>query len=161
MTKPINAAELINRMRNERLNQIDLALGRKLRVLFVCGGNTCRSPMAAAISNFLHAELLEAESAGTAAWEPAANKKAVDVMCELFSVDISTHKPRRLSDLNLQAYDIVVALDHAVATELRDADLWGIVEEWDVRDPYGHPTSEYEATALALRDRINELVHGL
>ena len=43
-----------------------MPLDRPFRVLFVCIGNSCRSPMAEAIANHRFPDLLEASSAGVA-----------------------------------------------------------------------------------------------
>src|SRR5207245_672292 len=40
---------------------------KKTEVLFVCIGNSCRSPMAEALARHLAADVIEASSAGTAA----------------------------------------------------------------------------------------------
>ena len=42
---------------------------RKVRVLFVCIGNACRSPMAEAIARQDADELLEVQSAGFSRWD--------------------------------------------------------------------------------------------
>ena len=53
------------------------------RVLFVCAGNTCRSPIAAAVARLLLGSGAQVESAGTAADDgTAATSEAVQVMTE-------------------------------------------------------------------------------
>ena len=84
------------------------------KILFVCTGNTCRSPMAAAIFNSIAAEKgLDwfAESAGVAAvGNRPASLNAVKALGEI-GIDISGHMTRFLPALDLNEYSMFVALN--------------------------------------------------
>ena len=61
---------------------------RPVRLLFVCIGNTCRSPLAAAVASALLGPLVHAESAGiTETGRPAASD-AIAVLLEHFGIDL-------------------------------------------------------------------------
>ncbi|MFW8120603.1 hypothetical protein ACOID3_29955, partial [Klebsiella pneumoniae] len=68
-----------------------------MKVLFVCSGNTCRSPMAKAVLEHFASrteglEDLVVDSAGISAYnEKSATREAIDVVQELLGVDISAH----------------------------------------------------------------------
>ena len=83
----------------------------KLRVLFLCTGNSCRSQMAEGWARHLHGGCLDASSAGL---EPAGlNPLAVRVMEEA-GVDISGHRSAGLAELEGERFDAVVTVcDHA------------------------------------------------
>lgn len=84
------------------------------KVLFVCTGNTCRSPMAAAVFNSIAAEKgldWVAESAGVAAvGDRPASVNAVKAVAEI-GLDLSAHRTRFLPALDLNEYSLFVALN--------------------------------------------------
>ena len=79
----------------------------KLKILFLCTGNSCRSQMAEGFARHLKRNLIEACSAGT---EPKAlNPDAVKVMAEA-GIDISHQMPKAVTDLKGINFDYVVTV---------------------------------------------------
>lgn len=79
----------------------------KLKVLFLCTGNSCRSQMAEGWARALKAESIEAYSAGIETH--GLNPRAVKVMAEA-GVDISGHRSKLVSDLRDIPFDYVVTV---------------------------------------------------
>ena len=79
----------------------------KLKVLFLCTGNSCRSQMAEGWARHLKADAIEAYSAGIETH--GLNPNAVKVMAES-GVDISGHQSKNVSDLPDVPFDYVVTL---------------------------------------------------
>lgn len=79
----------------------------KIKVLFLCTGNSCRSQMAEGWLRHLKADSHEAFSAGLATH--GLNRYAVQVMQEA-GIDISGHHSKLLKDLAEQDFDLVVTL---------------------------------------------------
>ena len=83
----------------------------KLKILFLCTGNSCRSQMAEGWAKALHGETLAAWSAGVETH--GLNERAVQVMGEA-GVDISGHTSKLVDDLLHIPFDFVVTVcDHA------------------------------------------------
>ncbi len=79
----------------------------KLRVLFLCTGNSCRSQMAEGWARFLKSNEIAAFSAGT---QPQGlNPLAVRAMAEA-GVDISNHRSKRVEQLPHGAFDYVITV---------------------------------------------------
>ena len=79
----------------------------RLKVLFLCTGNSCRSQMAEGWTRHLKGGLIDAYSAGI---EPhGLNPNAIKVMAEA-GVDISGQKSRNVGDFKDVAFDYVVTV---------------------------------------------------
>jgi len=79
---------------------------RRLRVLFVCFANACRSRMAEGFANEYAPNLLVAESAGL---QPASrvSRRTVAVMAER-GIALDSHVPRPVDGLDLDSFDLIV-----------------------------------------------------
>lgn len=128
------------------------------RILFVCAGNTCRSPLAAALANG-RLQGVTAESAGTYPGFAVA-ENSVSLASELAGVDISEHQPRDVRELELSSFDVVIALDESIAAELEAVPLPPSCRlvRWDVRDPYGETMDGYRLCAEQIAAALDELV---
>jgi protein-tyrosine-phosphatase len=106
-------------------------------VLFACGMNTVRSPMAAGLFQQLFGKTVHVGSAGVQKGEP--DPFAAAVMAEI-GIDIARHKPvtfEELDDLEGLNFDLIVTLSppaHHKALELTRA-LAADVEYWPTEDP--------------------------
>jgi arsenate reductase len=84
---------------------------KKLKILFLCTGNSCRSQMAEGWGRALQGDILEVWSAGVETH--GLNERAVEVMNEA-GVDISGHHSKLVDDLLHIPFDYVVTVcDHA------------------------------------------------
>jgi arsenate reductase len=79
----------------------------KLKVLFLCAKNSCRSQMAEGWARKLHGDRLEPYSAGTAPGR--VDPRAIQVMRES-EIDISGHRSKHLQELSGFDFDAVVTV---------------------------------------------------
>ncbi len=82
-------------------------MSEKLRVLFLCTGNSCRSQMAEGWARHLKGDVIEAYSAGIETH--GLNPNAVKVMAEA-GVDISGHKSQHIGEFKEVKLDVVVTV---------------------------------------------------
>jgi arsenate reductase (thioredoxin) len=80
---------------------------RKINILFLCTGNSCRSQMAEGWSRYLKGDLINAYSAGIDTH--GLNPNAVKVMAEA-GVDISDHKSKNIAEFKYLPLDAVVTV---------------------------------------------------
>ncbi|MBN2201397.1 arsenate reductase ArsC [bacterium] len=79
----------------------------KIKILFLCTGNSCRSQMAEGWARHLKSDVIEPYSAGIETH--GMNPFAVKAMAEA-GVDISGHRSKHLSELKDQTFDYVVTV---------------------------------------------------
>ncbi|HOM56840.1 MAG TPA: arsenate reductase ArsC, partial [Candidatus Latescibacteria bacterium] len=79
----------------------------KLKILFLCTGNSCRSQMAEGWTRYLKGDEIEPFSAGIETH--GLNPRAVRVMAEA-GVDISGHRSKHVDELRDVAFDFVVTV---------------------------------------------------
>lgn len=125
------------------------------KVLFICTGNTCRSPMAAALFNALAAEKnigAAAASAGLSAFTgDTANDNSVKAMAEL-GIDISAHRARRFDIRMAEEYDLIAVMSQEQKKYLEACGIDpGKIISMDISDPYGGNIEVY----CAARDEIS------
>ncbi|TBR39562.1 MULTISPECIES: low molecular weight protein-tyrosine-phosphatase [Dyella] len=139
------------------------------RLLFLCLGNICRSPLVEAVARQRMAEAgldVEVASRGTGNWH--AGNPADARMCEVAHVagiDLSPHRARQLSRADGNHFDLVFAMDEdnlregqAIVDAVRRDNVvlylpWaGVSEPREFPDPYyGGLESFTRCVALAER----------
>jgi protein-tyrosine-phosphatase len=133
------------------------------KVLVVCGGNTCRSPMAEGMAASLARTAgipdgcISVASAGVSAYDgEPASQNAVAAMAEL-GIDISAHRSRRLTPELIDDADLVLTMEQrhleavikmapAARTRVR------LLADDDIADPFMLSVDAYRHT----RDQIAE-----
>jgi arsenate reductase len=136
----------------------------KIRILFLCTGNSCRSQMAEGWGKHLGHDIAEFESAGIEAH--GKNPRAITVMREA-GVDISDQESTRVTDDMVQQADIVVTVcGHA--DEHCPVLPQGVKKiHWPLTDPAKATGTEdeilnqFRATRDEVRRRVTDLLQGL
>lgn len=127
------------------------------KVLFICLGNACRSPMAESIAQRDAGDVIEACSAGLSplGYVPvltmqtlAANGYSIENLC-------STPITRAAWD----AADMVINMS-GIAKERAFVDC-AKVEDWDVQDPYGSDPVLYQTIYEDIQRRVAKLAERL
>jgi ArsR family transcriptional regulator, arsenate/arsenite/antimonite-responsive transcriptional repressor / arsenate reductase (thioredoxin) len=133
--------------------------GQPVRALFICSGNSARSPMAAGWLNHLGGGRVTARSAGVS--PGPLHPLAVAAMAE-HGVDISGHRPTHLSDVADGRFTRVITLCDRARENC--GDLPGPAAHWSIPNPaQAHPADldAFRATARELRTRIRYLLPAL
>ena len=125
---------------------------KKKRVLFLCIGNSCRSPMAEGFARAYGSDVLEASSAGLA---PAAVVQPMTrQVMRARNISLDGQFPMDLQIMDLKRFDLIVNLS---GCELPFTPPCPVVE-WAVRDPIGARESVYEQARDEIESRVIRLV---
>lgn len=143
------------------------------RILFVCTGNTCRSPMAEAILKSRNLPGIEVKSAGVYAMDGSpASENTRKVLAEN-GIEFDSHQASILNDalVNWTSYIITMTASHKAAVISMFPDAAGktfTLKEFatgnsnsDIVDPFGGPIEQYRQTYNELNDMLIKMIHRL
>lgn len=138
-----------------------------LKLLFVCTGNTCRSPLAEGIGRSMFGDLVQVSSAGMDAWDgDPVSPHVVEILKER-KIDLSQHRARRITEELMADADWVIPMTLAQEEglkrrfphcihKIRRLGNWG-GENRDIIDPWMGSLEVYRQTALEITDLLSVL----
>jgi protein-tyrosine-phosphatase len=141
-----------------------------MNILLVCSGNTCRSPLAAAILSDKLAKLPEfadasVQSAGVAAWDGTPASEGSYLVALERGLDLSGHRARMLTADQVRDADLILTMSEAHARRVAElggeqkvyalADYAGDPEgRRDIPDPMGGDVALYREVATLLDELL-------
>lgn len=146
-----------------------------VKIIFVCTGNTCRSPMAEVLAKETFAKYqidAQISSRGISVYCPVeASENAIKAV-ERYGLDLTKHLARPISATDLEDADLVLTMTEghkmALLHTCQDcgANLYTIKEfatgrPGDVSDPFGQPLMVYEICAAELKTYIERIAEAM
>lgn len=148
-----------------------------MRVLLVCSGNTCRSPLAAAIlADKLAREPdlghVEVHSAGVAAWDGTPASEGSYLVALERGLDLSSHRARMVTTDLVRDSDLILTMSDSHARRVAElggeGKVYALAEyagnpagQHDIHDPMGGDVAGYRATASLLDELLDRTVARL
>ena len=131
-----------------------------VKVCFVCTGNTCRSPMAAAVLNHLGKGRFRAVSAGLAVHSARDMSENAKLALKNAGIEPPPHISRQLTEDDVRDNDIIIGLTANHYMIMMQA-LPGYLSKLeamsaDVGDPYGGTLETYEKCLCKITAAVKE-----
>ena len=143
-----------------RIPRVDLRRSPRVSVLFVCTGNSARSPIAEALLRHRTGGQVQVASAGSRP-KPRLHLNAVRVLHDEFGIDITGQRPRHLDTLSGRRFDYVVSLCDKAREACPDFPDDSRRVHWSIPDPAAagdtdettYPAFQHSATDIDTRIR--------
>lgn len=148
-----------------------------LRVLVVCSGNTCRSPLAAGmlaarVARESALSGVTVSSAGTAAWNGAPVSEGSFLVGLERGIDLSRHRARQLTADEVRQADLILAMGDSHLRRVGELGGAGKAHTFrgfaevsdraaDIPDPFGGDVQAYRETAETFDTLIEQIVARL
>lgn len=139
-----------------------------MKIIFVCTGNTCRSPMAEGIMRKLAPEI-QVSSRGIMVYQGARTARpTVKLLEERMGIELDQYA-RQIRDTDCQETDYILTMTQAQADFIRNLGncscVYTLTEfagvSGEVPDPYGGTFAEYERTFDHLEDLISRVIQRM
>jgi protein-tyrosine-phosphatase len=91
---------------------------------------------------------------------PEDGSNAIEALAAAYSIDASSHVPRDVRDIELDSFDVIVAMDRGIARELKGLSAREPVV-WEIHDPWGNDPTEYRSTAIIIGQKVKKLLRSL
>ena len=127
---------------------------KKTKVLFICLGNSCRSPLAEAIARHRYPDLIEASSAGLMALGVIASPTTAVLTERKVPATGLASKP--LTEQSRRAAELIINMSGRPGAWMSQ-DGGPRVEDWDVGDPYGSDLDVYREICDDIERRLKDL----
>ena len=134
-------------------------------ILFVCIGNTCRSPVAEGICKKL-IKNINCESRGINVFQinKPANEKSQKI-CLNNNIDISNHKCKQFEIIDINNFDYIIALDKYVFEYFNKFEnnnkILLLNSPNGIEDPFGNDFKSYEKMFNDINSNLSTLLKTL
>ena len=146
--------------------------GLKKKILLICGGNTCRSPMAKAIleqklkeSGRFDDFMVDSAAYGYPTYR-GASTNAREAIKRLFGEDLlASHKAKKLTVELAEQADLILVMEKRIKRDLPQNRTWTLKEyagvTGDVTDPIGGDVDTYLICAKEISKLLDKLLTRL
>jgi protein-tyrosine-phosphatase len=154
-----------------------MSADKPFKVLLICTGNTCRTPIATGILKRLLEERkksgIAVDSAGTSAYSGSPASELSEEVCRSFGIDISAHSSKQLTAELVHSSDLILVMtpqhfDYVTRLVPKSSDktfLWKAFpnqpagdKDYSIKDPIGGDREVYLKCYLDLDENLHRIL---
>jgi len=150
-----------------------------IKIMFVCSGNICRSPMAhyymqKRVKDLKLEEKFLISSCGTFAYQGEKSTQNAVVAMKDYQVDLENHRATNIFDTNIVEYDYIITLTMSHKTQIeynfpKLKDKVFTLKEFadekvmykDIDDPWGLNLEVYKSCAKEIVENVDKLINNI
>ena len=137
-----------------------------MKLLFICGGNTCRSVIACACAGALSLPGVEIYSAGLEAEPGTRCPEEVRTILKTLGIDGETHIPSKPDRGSVMAADLILTMTERQRSALaaiypEAAGRIRMLDGSDIPDPWGRGAEFYAGTFSLIKGAVSKLAGEL
>jgi protein-tyrosine-phosphatase len=132
-----------------------------MKILFVCTGNSYRSPIAEALLKKIRGDL-EVDSAGTHPADMIASN-AKSFLEKENALKLLKGAPEGIDQKNLEKYDLIIAMKQNHKNEIlrQYPQMEDRIEVWDIDDPINLPNGSDREVFEEIKKKVSELAKSI
>ena len=132
-----------------------------MKILFVCSGNTHRSPLAEALLKKMRPDL-EVDSAGLRVAIPIS-EHAREYLAKEDAEQYLKKTPENLTSKQLDDYNVIVAMQHGHKDVILDKcpECKDKIVVWNIEDPYFMSHEDAEQVYRQIEEKVKQLAKSL
>lgn len=148
-----------HRVKRYKGNNVEQSDKKKTKILFICIGNMCRSPMAEGFARSLGGGFFDVFSAGI---HPTGviSEDAILIMQEK-GIDISRQRSKGLDSIPLEKIDIVVSMVGYPPDQILPANFTGKAYDWRIDDPIGRSVDVFRRVRDEIEAKVTTLLGNI
>lgn len=138
-----------------------------MKIIFVCSGNTSRSPMAEGIFKQMTSGV-EVSSAGFSTFSGEKASENAIIACRKHGIDLSEFRTTNVSDVDFNEFDLVLAATESArdkilklypyVTAYTIRQYSGEYEDFDIKDPSEDSRGDYVVCFFEIKEALEKIL---
>ena len=144
-----------------------------MKIIFLCSGNTCRSPIAEGIFKKMlevgkNDGIIDISSAGFSTYSGEEIEENAIIVCRKHNIDISDYKTTNIKDLDFNTVDLVLTATVDNREKIKKfypkinaytiREYSGLYEDLDIKDPSDSGLGDYVVCYFEIKEALENII---